>query len=670
VGVLRNEGTASERLRLWGRELFYELLPEQETPETPRLLACDDETVRIVADRLGFEFVDPSVQFGHDVRVGFEVGKTAGWKLVTAGAWGSAAPPRPLPVFFPVLCLWVLAASRMTQDDKHPTMEYHGRLCHLLGVSGDDSLPNFNFIGARFRDFAKWLADDMQGRHGHLLVPENPHPEHVGYAVEQTVFRLRDRQVLSVFFAERLGGSLDGFDPLRRLQRWSGRGQLTGHAQRILENPRFEERVRAAVRAAFQSWDGAELVEVAGRGFGRFWPARIRLLIYPQPSLQFGATNPKPVELTLDGEQQTLAVGRELPLPWALVARGEERTIDLGDPVSDPGGVRLPCLGKTILFEDGDEGLLRVEQPSAEKVWVLSHDGALQGRLAQRRFNDRDRLPFGWELFYEVPVDELPGVERAAIAQPQLAPLRMEGGLPLGRPRYLSGHPPYLAAGDLETDEQLSVKVNDVAVGTIGSSGRLLLPGEPGRYEIDVEDGEFHASYDVEQHGEPAELRLYHRLDSDRALRVGARPVQGEPEGVCVCGATMTPPYSGAVPFLTRVLSNVETICRHGGLVRHTRPSTPSWFKDVGLHERGRWELFCEQPPVWLLLPPAGGKPRVRLLADIELGALEGEAAARVLALGADVDLMRGAVDPTATREHWQALLEVAKAASARTVPA
>jgi hypothetical protein len=664
VGELRNAGTASDRLRLWAVELFRELLPEQETPGTPVLLGCDDETVRVVAERLGFDVPDPSVAFGHDVRVAFEVGKNAGWKRVTAEKWLRAEPPRQLPWFFPVLCLWVLAASRMTHDDKHPTMEYHGRLCHLIGVSGDDSLPNFSFIGARFRDFATWLAEDMQGRHGHLIVPEHPHPEHVGFAVEQTVFRLRDRQVLSVFFAERLGGSLDGFDPLRRLQRWSGRGQLTGHAQRILENPRFEERVRAAVRAALKSWDGAELVEVAGRGFGRFWPAHVRLLIYPEPSLQFGATNPKPVDLTLDGEQQTLAVGRELPLPWTLVARGEERTVDLGDPVSDAGGVRLPRLGKTILFEDGDEGLLRVEQPSAEKVWVLSHDGALQERLAKRRFNDRDMLPFGWELFYEVPVDELPGVERAAIAQPQLAPLRIEGGLPLGRPRYLSGHPPYLVAGDLETDEQLPVKVNGDEVGKIGSSGRLVLPGEPGRYELEVGDGEFHASFDVEEHGEPPELRLYHRLDSDRALRVGARPVQGELEGVCVCGATMTPPYSGAVPFLTRVLSNVETICAHGGLVRHTRPSTPSWFKDVGLHERGRWELFCEQAPVWLLLPPAGGKPRVRLLADVGLGVLDDEAAARVLALGDDVDLMRGAVDPAAARERWQALVELANASS------
>ncbi len=662
--------SASERLRLWAVELFRELLPEQEQPGTPVLLACDDETIRVVSERLGFDFADPSVQFGHDVCVAFKVGKKAGWNAVVAGPWERALPPRPLPFFFPVLCLWVLAASRMTHDDRYPTSEYHGRLCHLLGVSRDDSLPSFNFIGPRFHDLAKWLADDMQGRHGRLLVPENPHPEHVGFAVEQTVFRLKDRQVLSTFFAERLRGSLDGFDPLRRLQRWSGRNQLTGHAQRLLADERFVERVRAAIRVAFRSWDGAELVEIAGGGVGRLWPASVRLLIYPQPQLQFSAGHTKPVELTLDGVQTTLAVGRELELPWPLVERAAERPVDLGDSRSAAGGVRLPRLGQTLIFENGEEGLLRVEQPAAETVWVLTHNGALQERLARRRFNDRGTVPFGWELFYEVPVAELPGVERAAVEQPQLTPLRIEGGLPLGRPRFLSGHPPYLAAGDLETDEHLQVLVNGAEYGRIASSGRVTLPAQPGRYELEVGDGEFNVSYDVEERGEPTELRFCHRLDSDRALRLGARPARGEPGGVRVCGATVAPAYAEVVPFLTRVLCDVETICVNGTLVRHERPATPAWFKEVGLSERGRWELFCDQPAVWLLMPPAGGKPRVRLLADTELERLDEDAVRQVLALGDDVDVLRGALDVAATRARWQTTVELAKTLAPGGVPA
>ena len=663
-------GSAAERVRLWAVELFRELLPEQAEPGTPVLLACDDETIRVISERLGFDSADPSVQFGHDVCVAFGVAKMAGWRTVVAGDWATARVPRPLPLFFPALCLWVLAASRMTHDERHHTGEYHGRLCHLLGVSGDDSLPSFNLIGPRFRDLAGWLKDDLEGRHGYLLVPENPHPEHVGLAVTQTVFRLRDRQVLSSFFAERLAGSLEGFDPLRRLQRWSGRSQLTGHAQRLLEDETFADRVRAAIRVAFRSWDGAELVEVPGGGVGRYWPASVRLLIYPQPHLQLGAGHSKPVELQLDNETVTLSPGRELELPWSLVDRAVEHQVDFGDPRSASGGIRLPRTGPTLIFENSEEGMFRVERPADETVWVLTCDESVQRRLAPRRFNDRDLLPNGWQLFYEVPVGDVPGVERATVGEPQRTPLRIEGGLPLGRPLYLSAHSPHLVAGDLETDEHLEVRVNGTRHGLIASNGRLPLPGEPGRYEVDVGNGEFRTSYDVEECGEPAELQLFHELDTERALRLGARPARRDENHVRVCGAIVEPPYSAVVPILTRVLCNVETICSDGRLVMHVRPPTPAWFKEVGLSERSRWELFGDHPVIWMLMPPAGGKPRVRLLSDIPLDVLSGDAAERVLALGEDVDVVRGTVDVGESQARWVATLELARATTANEVPA
>jgi hypothetical protein len=150
--------SASERLLLWSEELFGELFPEQHEPGTPVLLACDDETVHVVAERLGIVTDDPGAEYGRDVAVAYAVGKIAGWKGVVAGDWERERRPRPLPPFFPVLCLWVLAASRMAPFENHTTGEYHGHLCPLVGVAGDDSLPCFNFIGSRFRDFAGWLA--------------------------------------------------------------------------------------------------------------------------------------------------------------------------------------------------------------------------------------------------------------------------------------------------------------------------------------------------------------------------------------------------------------------------------------------------------------------------------------------------------------------------------
>jgi hypothetical protein len=663
--------TSAERLKLWNAVLFPTLLPLQEQAGTPVLLGCDDETIRAAADRLGFECADPSMQFGRDVGVAFQVGKNSGWRRVVAGNWEKAPRPRPLPPFFPVLCLWVLAATRMAPDDKHPTMEYHGRLCELVGVAGDDSLECFNFIGSRFRGLADWLENDMQGRRGHLLVPSDPHPAHVGYAVQQTVFRLRDRQVLSVFFMDRLRGSLNGFDPLRRLQRWSGRGQLTGHAQRIIDDPKFEDRVRAAIRVAFQSWDGAELVETAGGGVGRLWPANVRLRVYPEPHLNFGAANLKTVSLTIANEQLALEPGRELPMPWDLLVRAAARPVDLGDARTVEGGIRLPRLGATIVFENGEEGLLRVESPSSETVWVLSNDGLLQERLQRRKFNDGGTLPVGWELFYEVPVADVPGVDRAPLAMAQQTPLQIQGGLSLGHPRYLSGHAPSLVAADLETESHLRVIVNGELHGHISSGGQIALPLEPGRYDVDVGDGFYKTSYDVEEHGDPAGERLSHHLGSERALRVGATPATSDigNHDVVVCGATVLPAYAGALPFLTRVRCDAQTIRADGTLVNHQRPPTPAWFKEVGLDDSGRWELFCDNP-VWLLTPPAGGRARVRLLRDTHLTDLDIDAARRVTDLGSAVDVQRGAVATMVARERWIATLALAHSILEKGVPA
>jgi len=637
------------------------LLPVQEEPGTPVLLACDDETIRTVADRIGFDFPDPSSQFGRDVAIAFNVGRRSGWRAVTAGPWAEAQRPRELPAFFPVLCLWVLAATRMGPDEKHPTMEYHGRLCELIGVPGDDSLECFHFIGRRFHDLAEWLEQDMQGRHGRLIVPENPHPAHVGFAVEQTVFRRRDRQVLSVFFMERLRSSLDGFDPLRLLQRWSGRGRLTAHALRLVEDSRHEERVRAAIRAAFAHWDGAELVETTGGGVGRLWSASVRLRVYPRPHLEFGAANQTPVVLTIAGEELTLEPGRELALPWDLLDRATSHPVDLGDPRSAAGGIRIPRLGDTIVFESGEEGLIRVERPSDRTVWVLSRNGTLHERLRPRKFNDGGALPFGWELFYDVPPDDLPGVDHAPVATAQQALLWIEGGLSLGRRRYLSGYKPYLIAADVEVDSPLRVLVNGDAYGTIASGERLALPSEPGRYDIDVGDGFYRTSYDVETHGEPVEEQLCHHLSDARALRVGARPVVvDEPGVVTVCGATVTPSYSGALPVLTRLLCDVETICADGSLVAHRRPPTPTWFKEIDLGGGSRWELFCENP-IWLLAPLAGGRRRARLLRDVELRCLDEAAARRVVEWGEAADVQHGATDAVTARARWKALVELAQ---------
>jgi hypothetical protein len=233
--------------------------------------------------------------------------------------------------------------------------------------------------------------------------------------------------------------------------------------------------------------------------------------------------------------------------------------------------------------------------------------------------------------------------------------------LQLGHPRYLSPFPPRLAAGDLELAGELQVTVNGVPGGTIASGGVLELPGEPGRYDIVVGDGDFHASYDVESCGEPAALALSHQLESDRALRSGARPLAGGNDELTVCGATISRPYAGPLPILTRVTTDVETIGGDGELVQHRRPATPAWFRDVGLNERSRWEVVTSDP-VWLVLPAAGGRVRVRLLTDRALMTLSAAAVARVRGLPSDA-LVTGDknITPNHARERWQSVVALAE---------
>lgn len=658
---LRTSRSAAHKLAIWNRELLQELLPNQEQSGVPVVLACDDETLRAVGERLGYGSMDSASAFAQDVKIAFEVGHINGFKYSVREEFDKRPRPRPLPEFFSLLCLWVLAASRMGADERYPTAEYYGRLNGLLEISGDDQLPCFEFIQVLFQRFADWLADDLCGERGRLILPESPHPPWVGLAVSQTVFRARDRQVLSQFFSQRLR-TLDGFDPVRRLRRWSGRHQLTNHAVLLVDNEQAEERVRAGIRAAFQAWDGAELVTTPS-GVGRLWPATVHLLPHPDPRLQLGAGNTKPLEFELDGKASVLDPGAEVEAPWALIDRVRQASLQLGDARSPSGGLRLPQLGDTIIFELSEEGLLRVEKPSVEIVWVLTREGSLQEQLARRRLNDRGLLPEWWKLFRDVPLAELPHVERAAAPQAQ-EPLRLAGGLPLDRVLYLSGFAPVLEAGelDLAEDELLPVWVNEQQVGSIGSGERLPLHAqEPGTYRVVVGEGEFTVTYDVEALGERAGVgTLCHRLNGANALRSGARPSQVDTDAPTICGAAVSTPYQGELPILTRSATALATIDRDGEVTLHDRLSTPAWFAEVGFDEDGRWEIF-RPDVVWLVSPqPQSGRPWVRRLGETVVERLAPDARQLVLAVGAEPPLSARFGQCGDAKREWATLIEVA----------
>jgi hypothetical protein len=658
---------AAHRISDWNRSLLDELLAPKVDggAGSEVLLACDDETVRVVGERLGYDGAEAVIRLAEDARTAYEITARSGLLKVAqlGGDFEKRPRPRPLPEHFAALCLLVVAASRMGPDATNATAAYYPRLRRLLGLPGEDRLPSFEYVPQLFRQLAEWLAEDLSGSRGHLILPDEFFPPYVGACVSQTVFRERDRQVLSEFFSERMQGSIEGFDPLRLLRRWPGRHELTRHALELVEDETVAERVRAAINAAFRSWDGARLVGAERGESGRYWPAFVRLLVYPEPHLQLGAAHAKPLELPFGDSVLTLEPGRELPLPWPLLARAHTESIELGNPRVAGGALRVPRLGDTIIFERSEDGLLRVERPAMETVWLLTRDADLQDKLTQYRFHDGDTLPERWALFYDTPLRELPDVERAPASAEQ-APLRIEGGLPLGRPRYLSDYAPVPAAGDLETDERLRVTINGAPFQSIASGERLTLPSKAGRYDLVVGDGDFRTSFDVEDRGQPVEVVLSHQLGSERALRSGASPAQGDSKaGLIVRGATVSVPYRGRLPILTRVGCDLETIDCRGNLMRHPHQPTPSWLAEVGLDEHGRWEVFCEDP-VWLLQQRGPtGRPWARLLTDRELSNLSFEAARRVVELAPDVSVTGRRVKQSAVVRHWQRLIALAHSA-------
>jgi hypothetical protein len=217
---------AAERLGRWNEQLLRQLLPRQDAAHTPVLLACDDEAIRVAGQTLGSPPEAALDDLVRAVVLVFDVGRSAGFKraLTLGSKFASEPRPRRTPPFLALLALLVLAATRMAPDERNATQAYYVRLFELFPNLGSEprSPDGFYYVPQLFAALAEWLEADEEGARGALLLPESPSPKFVGTCVSQTVFRARDRQVLSRFFSERLSG-LSGFDPLLLLRRWGGR---------------------------------------------------------------------------------------------------------------------------------------------------------------------------------------------------------------------------------------------------------------------------------------------------------------------------------------------------------------------------------------------------------------------------------------------------------------
>lgn len=650
IGIARPKLNPGE----WNALLLDVLLPEQSSPGVPVLLSCDDEALHRAALQGGIEPDTAADQLAAAVRVVHRIDARHGVEGLRQllENFKRYRRPRSTPWFFSALCVCVLAASRMGEGDVGSAHAYYPQLRKLLGLPPErGEVPGIRCVPELLQALGEWLSDDLQGRRGHLLVPTDVRLPYVGACIGQTVFRGSDRRVLSRFFADRRPSLEAQLDPLRLLRGSSHRHRLTGHAQAMLEDPALEDRLRAAIEAAYRTWDGS----VPGDSGGRTWPARLQLVPPPRPSLLAGCARGGPVRVRLDGRVEVLPPDGTVALPWSVLDRVVHEGLTLGDPLEADGALRIPRLGPTIVFQSMEEGLFHVPRPNGERLWVLTRDPALQRRFAGHRVPLLEPGLSGWCLLRDLDAHDL-GLAEPYESTETIAALGLDGGLTLDGQTYLSGEPPSLVAYGL--DERAAVVVDGRQVGDVGAGDRLPLPGDQGVHDVVVAEGLWRCQYTVVDRGPRQGYgSLDHDLASPACLRSGAGPVglRDDKAHIAVCGAVVSDLPPERLPIMRRSPAPVIVIRADGTCERYTRPSPPLWLAEVGL-DSPRWEV-PDDNAWWLICPE---QREVRRLDERPVQALTATAARHVLDAGREVRVRdrRGA---RLSVDGWQALVDRAE---------
>jgi hypothetical protein len=561
------------------------------------LLSCDDEAVGLAAAALEFDVDDPAADFGRRVEARFRIARDGSPDAVrreTARFRARPAEPSTVPPFFGVCCALVLAASRMTSDEGTRAHNYYERLWPVLGRQPAQPGPyDFSYVPWLFKYLAEWLENDLGGARGSLILAEGG-PKHVGSAINQCLFRERDKEHLAGFFADKVGPRRDEFDLLRLLQISADRHRLTKRAQQALATRELHESARAALAAAFETWDGTR---PDPRG-GRSWLATLHLAVNRGMRLTVSAdTAPAGLDLG-DGRRLDDPARDRFRIGGAELS--EMRTRGLRWGPARAHGIYLPPAGDTLIFEvREDRGLVWARAPVADHVFVLTCAHELQGRLITHisQLRGLAELPPGWKLYERVPRDMLPaGVAEAGLAhRPAVA---LVGGLRLGRSAFLTGFSPRVEVGDVE--EQLTVRVSNEQVGALHAGGSLQLMLSAGDHVVEVGDGLARWTVHMldRNPARPGYGRLTYPL-SDRGVRLGAS--EDATEGLHACGALLSEPYTGDLPLMLRA-REVVLITEDGVGLRESAPSAPHWLWQVGLDERGvRWAVELASDIVWVV---------------------------------------------------------------------
>ncbi|HXN39371.1 MAG TPA: hypothetical protein VN892_15130 [Solirubrobacteraceae bacterium] len=583
----------------WSAALLEVLLPRLSAERWGQvaLLCCDDEAVHAAANGLGSAANEPAAEFGRLVEARFHIGHDGSPDRIrrdTVRFRTGEHDRDEVPPFFGACCAFVLAASRMTSDGALHTGNYYDRLWEVLGNRPTHSSPyDFGYMPYLFQYLEEWLRTDIDGERGHLYVQRSG-PQHVGYAINQCVFRERDKERLAEFFADRVGRGREALDLVRLLQVSSDRHRLTQRARQAIAAPELQELARAALTHAFETWDGTR---PDPRG-GRSWLASLHLSVNRNVRLTISAPE-APEGLALDEERVLEHPERDrVPLLASELCELVTHGIRWGS--TEASGIYLPRSGETLVFEvREDSGLVWVSAPEAEHVFVLTCDRDMQSRLRSHLvdINAPSVLPEGWRLHARVPVAELPtGLAGSVASRP---PVALVAGLRIGTNRYLAGCGPRLEIGDV--DERISVWVDDLEYAVLDAGGNVQLDLPVGEHHLDVGSGLVHWTLHFLERNpaRPAYGQLVYPF-SDRGSRAGAS-TRSSIEGPTVCGALLSEAYSGDIPLMLRT-TNVVIVAADGTSESRDAPDPPGWLAHIGLAGSGtRWEVEIPPEALWAL---------------------------------------------------------------------
>jgi hypothetical protein len=585
----------------WARALADTLLPAGLSAGQPVRLDCDEHAVADAARELG---IPRDQAVGRLIACLHQEGLVSGQRGVRALARAGGGQP---PAYLLGLAVLVLAASRMTTDERGSMAAYYQRLADLLGIPLQPGWPQVRGVPelvARFEDLSTWLADEENGRRGLLDLPADVHPSVVGLPISQSLLRAGDRAALGAFF-ERAGRLIDaGWDPVHQLRRWGGRHHLSAPLQDLLSRAEFHHALAAALRAAHRSWDGAS-IDATGR---RLLPGLLALHMPPPVLILSIAVPAVAASVTAygpGGEQITLdaLTPAAVPLGWLEQARH-------GPLIAEAGGERVRILnGPVMLFESTPLGLVAVSAAAEDPLWVLTCQPEL---IAACPGSDRLAMPpsapVGWALLCDVEPDVL-GAELRSRREDEPWPpgsVAAVGGLRLANDVWLLDHPPQIVA---DLPEPAVVSIDDVAHGDLESDRPLSLEPiahDPGIHHVDV--GEQHLTVELAARGLRAGVgSLAVDLDPRRA-HAGAAASDGMTRSVS--GPLMSPlaDDEGEPGLIVRYRSPVDVIDTDGSVRALGPPAPAAWLEHVGLPQAGPWEVPDPSRVAWLCVDAAGTK--------------------------------------------------------------